>query len=129
MNRSLVWNDAGKLVGLQGRAPLCVNPLLGEVSDADAPARLNRGAANATGLEWGARPGFMARQVGARCVDGILRVTTPRSALLRPSGGWARRIRAAPYNLFWADLEADVRTRAGAWLARSLTSAPPTPTR
>jgi hypothetical protein len=129
MNRSLVWNDAGRLVGLQERSPLCVNPLLGEVSDADAPARFNRGAANATGLEWGARPGFMARQVGARCVAGVLRVTTPRSALLRPSGGWARRIRAAPYNLFWADLEADVRTRAATWLARSPASAPPNPTR
>jgi hypothetical protein len=118
MNRSLVWNDEGKLVGLQGRLPLCVNPLLGQVSDADAPPRLNLGAANATGLEWGARPGFMARQVGATCMDGILRVTTPRSALLRPSGGWAAGRRATPYNLFWADLEADAQARADAWLDR-----------
>ena len=83
-HRAVVWNNRGHLVGLAGRAPLCVNPLLGVVSDADAPPRLNLGAANATGLEWGARPGFMARQVGAQCVDGILRVTRPRSASLRP---------------------------------------------
>ncbi|HLZ84811.1 MAG TPA: DUF3089 domain-containing protein [Caulobacteraceae bacterium] len=117
MNRSLIWNDKGRLAGLNGRLPLCVNPLLGEATDAAAPPRLNRGAANATGLEWGARPGFMARQVGAQCLDGILRVTRPRSALLRPYGGWADRLRVAPYNLFWADLEADAQSRAAAWLA------------
>jgi hypothetical protein len=117
MNRSLVWNDKGGLTELNGRPPLCVNPLLGAVSDAEAAPRLNRGAANATGLEWGARPGFMARQVGAQCVDGILRVTRPRSALLRRHGGWIEHLRVAPYNLFWADLEADAQTRTAAWFA------------
>ena len=116
-SRSIAWNDKGALEGLNGRVPLCVNPILGEVTDADAPARLNRGAANATGLEWGARPGFMARQVSARCKDGILRVSRPRSDSLLPSGGWAERRRAAPYNLFWADLEADAEARTAAWLA------------
>ncbi len=117
MNRSVVWNDRDHLVGLDDRAPLCVNPLLGAESLDDAPARWNRGAASATGLEWGARPGFLARQVGARCVDGILRVTRPRSASLRPSGGWIERLRVAPYNLFWADLEADAQTRVAARVA------------
>ena len=119
MNRSLIWNDKDRLAGLNGRLPLCVNPLLGEATEVEAPPRLNRGAANATGLEWGARPGFMSRQVGAQCLDGILRITRPRSALLRPSGGWAERLRVAPYNLFWADLEADAQTRAASRLAGS----------
>lgn len=117
MSRSVVWTSDGRLVGLEGREPLCVNPLLGAQSDADAQPRLNLGAANATGLEWGARPGFMARQVGARCEGGILRVTRPRSALLRPSGDWADRLRTPSYNLFWADIEADAQTRAAVWLA------------
>jgi Protein of unknown function (DUF3089) len=117
MSRSVVWSPDGRLVGLAGRKPLCVNPLLGEESEAEAPPRLNLGAANATGLEWGARPGFMARQVGARCEAGILRVTRPRSALLRPSGGWADHLRAPAYNLFWADVEADAEARTGAWLS------------
>jgi hypothetical protein len=116
ISRSVVWSADGRLVGLAGREPLCVNPLLGAQSEADAAPRLNLGAANATGLEWGARPGFMARQVGARCQAGILRVTRPRSALLRPSGDWADRRRAPAYNLFWADIEADAQSRAGAWL-------------
>jgi hypothetical protein len=115
LSRSVVWNDRGHLVGLGGRPTLCVNPLLGVESDDDAPARLNLGAANATGLEWGARPGFMVRQVGAQCDGGILRVTTPRSASLRPSGDWADRLKVPGYNLFYADLEADALRRVAAY--------------
>jgi hypothetical protein len=123
LDRALVWDARGALVGLSGRGALCVNPLLGAVSDADAPARLNLGAANATGLEWAAKPGFMVRQVAAQCVGGVLRVTRPRSASLRPSGDWAERRRAPPYNLFWADLEADSRARIAALLKSSHASA------
>ncbi len=90
LTRSKVWNARGHLESLAGREPLCVNPLLGAETDADAPQRLNLGAANATGLEWGARPGFMVRQVGAQCVQGVLRVTRPRSASLRPGGRLGR---------------------------------------
>jgi hypothetical protein len=114
-HRTVVWNDRGQLESLAGRTPLCVNPLLGAASNQEAPARLNLGAANATGLEWGARPGFLSRQVGAACVNGILNVTRPRSASLRPSGGWLERLRAPPYNLFYANLEADARARLAAW--------------
>ena len=112
--RSLVWR-AGRLTALDNRPILCVNPLLGIQSDIDAPARLNRGAANATGLEWGARPGLMARQVGAQCVGGILRVGRARSDLLRPPSDWSQRLRSPSYNLFWADLEADAARRLTTW--------------
>ncbi len=125
--RSLVWSADGRLVALAGRAPLCVNPLLGAATRTAAPERLNLGAASATGLEWGTRPGFMARQVAARCEAGVLRVTTPRSALLRPSGGWAERLRAPGYDLFWADLEADAQARTRAWLARRQPAGAPRP--
>ena len=114
LSRALVWNDKGALEGMAGRPALCVNPLLGAVTDEDAPARLNLGAANATGLEWGARPGFMVRQVEAQCIGGVLRVSKPRSASLQPSGGWAERRRAPGYNLFYADLEADSAARIAA---------------
>lgn len=115
--RIVVWNARGRLVGLNGRTPLCVNPLSGGVGESDEPPRFNLGAVNATGLEWGARPGFLTRQVGAACRNGILSVTRPRSALLSPSGDWAERLRAAAYNLFYADIEADARARILAWKA------------
>jgi hypothetical protein len=122
--RARVWNAAGLLEPLGQRQPLCVNPLLGAASDDPAPARLNQGAAAATGLEWGVRPGFLARQVGAQCVGGVLRVSEPRSSLLRPSGSWTERVREPGYNLFWADLEADSQARAAAWFAAHPASAP-----
>ena len=115
LTRSKVWSADGRLVNLDRAPVLCVNPLLGAAVDDEAPPRLNLGAANATGLEWGARPGFMARQVGAQCVGGILRVTRPRSASLLPQGSWAERLRAPSYNLFWADLEADSLARLAAY--------------
>lgn len=128
LSRSTVWNVRRQLEVLGDRQALCVNPLLGAATDIEAPARLNLGAANATGLEWGARPGFLARQVSAQCDNGLLRVTKPRSDSLTPSGDWAARHKAPGYNLFYADLEADSQARVAAWLrANPLRSAPTPP--
>jgi hypothetical protein len=116
LERSLVWNG-GQLEVIRGE-PLCVNPLRGAVTTEDVPARQNLGSANATGLEWGARPAFLQRQVGAQCVDGLLRVTRPKSQALRPSGSWADRLKALGANLFYANIEADAQARAAAYLNR-----------
>ena len=88
LSRAMVWNAQEQLEPLGARQPVCVNPLLGAATEEPAPERLNRGAAAATGLEWGVRPGFMVRQVSAVCEAGVLRVSRPRSGLLRPSGDW-----------------------------------------
>jgi hypothetical protein len=110
LKRALVW-DGDRLTELEDGSALCVNPVLGARTDAPAPEQAHLGAANATGLEWGLRPGFMPRQVRTRCQGGVLYVSRPKSPSLRPSGGWAERRRAPPYNLFYADLEADARVR------------------
>ena len=116
-----VWEGA-RLVNLAGRPTLCFNPLLGGDSTAVAPAKDNIGAANASGLEWGVRPGFQANQVGAQCVNGVLKITKPRSPSLRGRGSWIEGQRVRPHNVFYADIEADalarveslVKARAGA---------------
>ncbi len=117
VERAQVWTERGALTGLEGRHPLCVNPVLGAATTALAPARLSLGAANASGLEWGSRPPLISRQVETQCVDGILRHSLPRSPSLRPTGSWADRRKSPPYNLFYADIEADalerVRVRQG----------------
>jgi hypothetical protein len=118
LNRSLVFNRYGELETLQGREPVCFNPILGRVTDEQAPARLHLGAANATGLEWEARPPFMPRQVAARCERGVLRVNRPKSSSLKPTGSWADRRKVAGYNLFYADLEADAKARVAAFSQR-----------
>lgn len=114
IGRSLVWDPSDQLVNLEGRTPLCFNPLLGGTSLERAPARLNLGAANATGLDWGARPPFLQRQVSARCENGILRTSKPKSNSLRDSGSWADRRKVDAFNLFYADLEADALERSRA---------------
>ena len=124
LSRAMVWNAQDQLEPLGQREPLCVNPLLGSNGQELAPERLNLGAVAATGLEWGVQPGFMVRQVAAQCVNGVLRVSRPRSASLRPSGDWIEREREPAYNLFWADLEADSEARWAAWQAAHPASAP-----
>jgi hypothetical protein len=120
LSRAMVWTLDNRLEPLAGRPVLCVNPLLGAQSEAVAPAKLNRGAANATGLEWGLRPSFLHNQVGAQCRGGLLYVTSPTSPSLQPTGFWARRRKARPFNLFYADIEADAEARVEALLGRRL---------
>jgi hypothetical protein len=119
LSRALVWQADDELNNLvEDQRVLCVNPLLGAQTDDEALAKLNLGAANATELEWGVRPAFLPRQVSARCQGGILRVSHPHSASLRPSGAWPDKYKAAGNNLFYADLEADAMKRVAAYMGR-----------
>lgn len=111
LDSALVWTARGDLVPMEGRAPLCVNPVSGAAGETPTERREHLGAAAATGLEWGARPGFLAREVEARCDDGLLHVSRPKSPSLKAPQALAARQRVAPYNLFWADLEADAQAR------------------
>ena len=117
LRRALVWDDTGRLVDLASRAALCVNPVSGATGDAALPARLHRGAANATGLEWGVRPAFIDRAVATRCRGGILRHTELTTESFKAVGNWTDRRKAKPYNLFYADIEADVERRLNVWEA------------
>jgi hypothetical protein len=124
--RSLVWSSNDELDPVAGRPILCVNPMLGAQSNAVAPARLNRGAVAASGIEPGARPAFLGRQVSSQCVDGVLRVSAPRSTTLKVQGGWLDRLKEPPFNLFYADEEADAAGRL-AGLTQAPGYTPPTP--
>ena len=119
LSRAQTWGPSGLLVNIDDRPALCVNPLLGAATGEDAPARLNLGAANASELEWGARAAFMPRQVSARCVGGILRVSRPRSGSLRPATNWPDKYKVPPYNPFFADIEADAMKRVATYYGRT----------
>ena len=116
--RALTWTSDGRLADLDGRPTLCVNPLTGGTDQPSATAKAGHGAANATGLEWGARPAFLAHEVSAACQGGVLRVSAPLAPSLQPTGGWLARRKLAPFNLFYADIEADARARVEAWTGR-----------
>lgn len=112
LERALVWRG-DRLEALKALTPVCVNPLLGAPGAATSGA--NRGAANATGLEWGARPAFLRHEVAAACRTGVLHVTQPKADALKRPQAWAARRRASPFNLFYLDLEADAQRRLGAF--------------
>ena len=113
LGRSLLWGANDELETLNGRPALCVNPLTGAQDDAAAPATANLGAANAAGVPWGVRPAILPGQVSAHCSDGLLRVSRPRSSSLHDRGSWADRLKAPPFNVFYADLERDAKVRVG----------------
>jgi hypothetical protein len=119
LSRALVWTPDGQLDNLKNAPVLCVNPLAGLATNAAVSAKFNIGAANASELEWGARAAFLPRQVAAQCVDGVLRVSRPRSASLRPATGFPEKYMAAPYNPFFADIEADAMKRVATFYGRS----------
>jgi len=91
----------------------------GGTGEARVPARLHRGATNATGLEWGARPALMAREVETQCRDGLLRHSWPDLESFKERGSWADRRKARPYNLFYGDIEEDVAERLAVYAARA----------
>ncbi len=125
--RALVWTREGRLDNLGERTPLCVNPLLGRTGADVAPKRLDLGATNATGLEWGARPAFLPRAVSAECAAGFLNVSQPTSPSLRQSGGWLERFKTPPFNLFYLNEEVDAQARIAAFTAQPGWTAPIAP--
>jgi hypothetical protein len=115
LRRALVWDERGALVGASEAPMACVKPVTGSARQPASAIRDSRGATNATNLEWGARPAFQSRIVAAECRDGILWRSSLNSESFRPKGSWADRRKIPPFNLFYADIEADVLTRIGAW--------------
>jgi hypothetical protein len=126
LTRALAWNRDGQLENLGGRPALCVNPLTGGLGGA-ASAKANLGAANASGLEWGVRPAFLAHQVSAACRGGLLRYSRPTSQAFQRAGSWTDRRKAAPFNLFYADIEADAEARVETLAGRKLYGEPAPP--
>lgn len=117
LRRALVWDERGRLADLGDHPALCVNPVTGSTSTAPVPARQNRGATNATGLEWGTHPALLTREIATQCRDGLLRYSEPERESFRQAGSWADRRKSRPYNLFYGDLEADAQARLATWLA------------
>ena len=119
-DRALVWDGEGNLIDLEDRPALCVNPLTGSRTDALADEHDSLGAANASGMGWGVRPPYQKREIHARCVEGFLSVSKPRSSAFRRARGWSDQLKVAPYNLFFGDLEADGQARVSALLGRTV---------
>jgi hypothetical protein len=115
LRHSLIWSgDHARLFG--DHRPLCVNPVTGTLNGS-ASAKSHLGGVNASNLDWDARPAFLAHQVSTTCRNGVLQVSRPRAPSLRSSGAWREDVGAKPFNLFYADLEADAQSRIQAFQA------------
>lgn len=117
LRRALVWNARDRLEDLNGRRPVCVNPVTGSSDEARVESRRHLGGANATGLEWGVRPAILDRLVTTQCRAGLLRHSDPATESFSNDGSWADRRKTRPYNLFFADIQADVQARLAVWEA------------
>lgn len=118
VRRGFIWDTQGALIGAESHPLLCVNPVTGDVARAASSIRANRGAVNASELEWGVPPAFQARQVSAECRDGVLWRSAPTSDAFHTPQGWVARRKVHPFNLFYADLQADAEARTAAWSVR-----------
>jgi hypothetical protein len=109
--RSMVWDQKGRLQNTFGRALACVNPVLGAAVHDFAPARLHLGGVAASGLDWGTNPAPIPGQTSTQCEEGVLLIEPPRSKSLRKKFSLGKRFKPDPFNLFYADLSKDVENR------------------
>ncbi|MFN3835173.1 MAG: DUF3089 domain-containing protein [Glycocaulis sp.] len=109
--RSSTWSGPGEFALTGGQALACVNPLGWMAGEDPVSARQHRGGAAAEGLQLGERPSPLANQTGAQCRNGLLIIEQPRSRTLRRPSRLAEVRRAPPFNLFYADIEADAERR------------------
>ncbi len=122
-DRTMVWNEEGRLEPTQGRALACVNPLLGAATEDFVPRRQNQGAVNASGLNDGAEPAPVSAQTSAQCRDGVLLIEEPNAPSLREGWSWGGRFKPRATNLFYADIRADIERRLAAAEAARIAAA------
>lgn len=115
-SRQQIWTPGGEFRSVEGRPLLCINPLLWTSEEDFAPARLNKGAAAAEGLEPGVSPSPLPGATSAQCQDGLLLVERPDSGSLQRPLSLGGRYKAPPFNLFYADIRENVKTRLDAFL-------------
>jgi hypothetical protein len=112
---ALVWSDSKKPQTIGQKPVVCVNPVLGIESDKASERSASLGATNATGLDWGSEPALTPNRVSARCQNGFLFAEAPDFQAFRPTGNWIERQKVSPYNLYYANLRADMGTRLSAY--------------
>ncbi len=111
VQKTMVWDDAGRLDSVRGRPLLCINPLLWTDGTDYAPARLHLGGVAAEGLGEDVAPAPMPQQTGAQCQGGILLLDKPKQKSFRRPNRFGGKYRTLPFNLFYEDLRVDARRR------------------
>ena len=116
VHRGMSWSrqkgsDSLNLSPVQTNAIACVNPITGSVDKPNAKMDQSAGMANATGLEWPTQPALLSRKISAQCIGGFLIYDGPDSVSFADPKPWRARQKLPAYNLFYGDLQRDVKTR------------------
>ncbi|HVY88164.1 MAG TPA: DUF3089 domain-containing protein [Hyphomonadaceae bacterium] len=106
---SPVWTTDWKIAAAQGKPLVCVNPISWMTGEELATRGDHRGAAHVSGPD--AEPKIIPNVVNARCRDGVLNVEKPSDPSLQ-THGWGARYQTPDFNLFYADITANVVDRA-----------------
>ncbi len=120
VQKTMVWDDRGRLESVQGRPLLCINPLLWTDGLDYAPARLHLGGVAAEGLGEDVAPAPMPQQTGAQCQGGILLLDKPKQKNLRRPSRFGGKYRTLPFNLFYEDLRVDAQRRVQYLLGKDI---------
>jgi hypothetical protein len=115
---SPIWTADGKIAPSKGRPLVCVNPLTWTTGEELAPRSVHRGGAKASDAQ-DLTPQILPNTISAKCNDGVLEIQRPSAPQLQVSGDWGGRYKTPEYNLFYADIVANVTDRAraeSAWL-------------
>jgi len=110
VGKTLVW-EGRELTAVNGRALLCINPLLWTQTQDYAPARLHLGGVAATGLGIDVQPAPLPKQTGAQCQSGILELDKIQRKSMRRPSRFGGKYRTKPSNLFYEDLRQDAARR------------------
>lgn len=101
----------GKIVSVTKPNLTCTNPLNWQVNGPYAAAENHLGAASASGLKLDQEPPLVSGALGAACEDGVLLIDEPEKSFLKHDVWFGKQWRAAPFNLFYADLQRDIARR------------------
>ena len=115
---SPIWTAEGKIGKSKGHELVCVNPITWTTGADLAPRNDHRGGARAAGAA-DLTPQILAHTVSARCDNGVLVAERPSTPELPADGGRGGKYKTPEYNLFYADILANVTERSlaeSAWL-------------
>lgn len=114
---SLYWLNETSVASVGVEPVICVNPIMGGVSEKSSTLNDAKGATNATGIEWDNEPALMRRKITARCDKGHLVVNKKNIHTLKRPQKWEDQRKIPAYSLFYGDLRDDVHERISAYLA------------
>lgn len=115
LSRGYSWTEKGP-DAVDDRRLVCVNPILWTYTEDYAPARLHKGAVNASGMSLSDNLPPLAGTTSAQCRDGVLLMEKKRNGGFRKGYEFGSKFKPVSYNLFYADIAHNAAQRYNSWI-------------